>query len=157
MQWLRGWVSADAVRVEFTRLQDHKIASNKCVSCAERPKPCQHIKTSTFGDQMKELKRGRVLKPFILIAALNFLMETSASMVCRSYVIQVIAAYGIPMDAYFMATVLSAINLSGNFCFLFSVKLFGKRPLYLISAGVTAFCCIALSRDMHFFFPNLTK
>lgn len=145
MQWLRGWVPADSVHVEFTRLQNH-IASvqNACVFCAEQPVRCRHVK-ATFSDKIHELRQKRTLKPFILANSLSVFMEFCAVIVMRPYMIQIVKAYGIPLDAHLTATILSFISIIGNCCFLVCVKLFGKRPLYLSSTFVAILCYFGLS------------
>lgn len=146
MQWLRGWVPPDKVHAEFTRLENH-IASvqNACDFCAEQPVRCRHDKAK-FSDKIRELGRKRTLKPFILANSLSIFMEFSAVIVMRPYMIQIIKAYGIPFDAHFTATTLSLISIVGNCCFLISVKVFGKRRLYLASTVVAILCCFGLSK-----------
>lgn len=146
MQWLRGWVSADGVHDEFTRLQNH-IASvqNACEFCAEEPVQCRHLKAK-FCDKIHELRRKRTLKPLILANSLSIFMEFCAVIVMRPYIIQIVKAYGIPLDAHFTATTLSLISIVGNCCFLILVKVFGKRHLYLASTAVAIQCCFGLSK-----------
>lgn len=148
MQWLRGWVTEDVVRDEFTNLKNHNTISTVCPSCTEHSTPCQHSKTTKFYDKVMELRHKHVLKPFILVAALYFMLEFSVIMLWRPYVIQVIKAYGIPFDANFMATILNGCSVAGNCCFLIGVGVFGKRPLYLVSGALTVLCCIGLSMDV---------
>lgn len=145
LQWFRGWVSADVVHDEFTKLQN----STACVSCAAHSMHCEHSKHVTFCDKMKELKQSRVLKPLILVIAMQFLMELNAVHIWRPYIIQVVKAYGIPWDANFTATILTSFSVIGNCCVLLSVKMFGKRRLYLISAMMVVCCCIGLSKSLN--------
>lgn len=146
MQWLRGWVSEHVVRDEFTNLRNHNSSTTTvCTSCTEHAMPCQHSKSSKFYDKILQLRHKHVLKPFILVALLYFTMEVSVTMLWRPYVIQVIKAYGIPLDANLMATILSGCSIAGNCCFLLGVGVFGKRRLYLISGVLTVLCCTALS------------
>lgn len=131
---------------EFTRLQNH-IASvqNACAICAEQPVRCRHVKV-TFLDKIHELRRKRTLKPFILANSLSIFMEFCAVIVMRPYIIQIVMAYGIPLDAHFTATILSFIGIIGNCCFLVCVKVFGKRQLYLSSTVLATLCCFGLSK-----------
>lgn len=131
LQWLRGWVSADMVREELTRLESHSSLSNNV----------------TFRDKLRELRRQRTLKPFILAITLNFLLEFSVAMVWRAYIIQVLKAYGMPWDANFITTILSSVSIAGSCCVMLTVKTFGKRRLYLSSTVVVVLCAIGLSES----------
>lgn len=130
MQWLRGWVSPDAVRDELARLEGHRALTANV----------------TFYEKFSELRRQRTLKPFILAIILNFLLEFSGAMVWRAYIIQVLKAYGMPWDANFIATILSSVALAGSCCVMLTVKTFGKRRLYLSSTCVVVVCAIGLSK-----------
>lgn len=143
LQWLRGWVESELVQDEFTKLQNHSIAANSCVSCAKQSMDCPHPKP-LFLNKLKELTRKRNLKPFTVIISLNFFMEFSLS-VWRFYIIQVLNAFGMPMDAKILATFLSSVNIAGSFFFLLSVKTIGKRRLYLYSSVVAVLCSFGLS------------
>lgn len=112
---------------------------------------CHHVESTTFWDKFKEMKQKRVLKPFILVMVLSLLLMTSGLAVWSPYIIPVIKAFGIPLDANLTASILSATNLVGTFGFLFSVKKFGKRRLFLISTAVIGLCCIGLSKDVERF------
>lgn len=135
MQWLRGWVAADAVRDELTRLENHSASSNE----------------ATFLDKLRELRQRRTIKPFVLAICLNFLLEFSGAMVWRAYIIQVLKAYGMPWDANFITTILSSVSIAGSCCVLLSVKTVGKRRLYLSSTIVVVLCAIGLSEIRRIF------
>ena len=140
MRWLRGWVSADVVRDEFEQLQNPNTLLSACITHTD------DVKKTTFHDNVKDLKRKRVLKPIIIIVTLIFLSVSSATAVTRPYLIQLLKAYGIPTDATLTASVICSIALSGTCCFLLSVKKIGKRRLYLISGTILVLCCFGLSK-----------
>lgn len=145
LQWLRGCVSAAYVNDEFTKLQNHSIVANTCGPCTKQLIECPHPRP-TFFEKLKEIKRKRTLKPFILTLFLNFFLEFSLSVIWRSYIIQVLKAFGMPGDATYLATILSSVNIAGSCCFLFSVKMVGKRRLYLGSTIIVVLCSIGLSK-----------
>ena len=118
---------------------------NACPSCAKQRIPCQHP-ALTFCDKIKELKHKRNLKPFILVMSLNVLLEFSGAICWRPYIIQVIKAYGIPMNVNTVAMILGSTSIVGGLCFLLCVKMFGKRRLYLTSTAIVVVCCIALGK-----------
>lgn len=148
LQWLRGWVSSSstAVNEEFSRLQNFSETANACKSCEKQSIRCEHMKI-TFGDKIKQFKRKRNLKPFILVILLDFFMEFSALGAWRGFMIQIIKAYGMPMKANVTTVVSSVINAAANVCFILSVKRIGKRKIYLCSAFIYVICFFGLSTN----------
>lgn len=149
MKWLRGWVSADEVHDEFVSLNKHNSVQNACKLCGVPLTQCHHIEKTTFWGNVKEMKQKRVLKPLILAMVTGFVLVASGLAVWSPYIIQVVKAYGVPLDANLTASILSGTNLAGNLAFLFSVKAIGKRRLFLISTAVIGLCSIGLSKDGH--------
>lgn len=148
LQWLRGWVKTELVQEEFTNLKNHNVVTTICTLCTDHSTPCQHSNMSKFYDQIKELKQMHILKPFILVTALNFFLEFNIINVWRSYIVQVVNAFGIPCDANFTVTIFSFVSLLSTCSFLFNVKVFGKRRMFLFSGTMAALCCIALSKSL---------
>lgn len=66
LQFLRGWVSPQTIHDEFTKLQKYSENSSSCIACTKQSIKCQHPKP-TFCDKIKEIKRKRTLKPFLLV------------------------------------------------------------------------------------------
>lgn len=152
LQWLRGWVEPATVHDEFTKLQDHIQLVNACSACAKQRITCPHP-TPSFFDKIKELKQKRNMKPFVLVMALNVLLEFSGAICWRPYIIQVIKAHGIPVNVHTVAMILSSTSIAGGVCFLLCVKMFGKRRLYLSSTAIVVVCCIGLGIYGNIFFP----
>lgn len=136
------------VNDEFTDLKNHNTISTACTLCMDHSAPCQHSKMSKFCDRINELKQAHILKPFILVTALNFFLEFNIIYVWRSYIVQVVNAFGIPLDANFTVTIFSSISLVSTCCFLFIVRVFGKRRLFLFSGTMSVLCTIALSKSL---------
>lgn len=86
LSWLRGWVSPESIEKEFQELKDYREASSACASCAKQSIKCNHPGV-TFFQRIKELKRKRSLKPFILIVSLQFFHEFSGMSVYMPYII----------------------------------------------------------------------
>lgn len=145
LQWLRGWVGPAAVQDEFEKLQTHIELVNACPACAKEKIPCPHP-AATVCDKLKELKQKRNLNPFILVMTLNVLLEFSGAICWRPYIIQVIKAHGIPMNEHRAAMILGLTSIAGGLTFLVSVKLCGKRRLYLSSTAIVVMCCMGLGR-----------
>lgn len=146
LQWLRGWVrDPELVQDEFTKLQNHNILSTACVPCAQQSIKCHHPKASVL-DKIRELGRKRNMKPFILVICLNFLLEFAGAIVWRPYLIQVIRAFGVPMDVNNAAMILSLTSIVGSCFFLLTIKTFGKRILYIGSTAICVLCAVGLSK-----------
>lgn len=146
LQWLRGWVSPQAVHNEYTELQNYSEISNSCESCLKRSIKCDHPRP-TFCDKMKELKRKRSLKPFILIVCLQFFVEFSGIMVWMPYIIQVIKAHGMPLAAGTVTVILSGIGFFAHICLLLTVNIFGKRKICLFATAIVVLSCIGMSME----------
>lgn len=76
--------------------------------------------------------------------SLNVLLEFSGAICWRPYIIQVIKAYGIPMNVHTVVMILGLTSIAGGICFLLCVKLMGKRRLYLSSTAIVVLCCFGL-------------
>lgn len=144
LQFLRGWVSPATVQKEFTELQAYSEISNACASCAKQSIKCTHPKP-TFRDKLREFKRKRSLKPFILIICLQFFVEFSGIMVWMPYIIPVLEAQGIPLQANVATVVLSAIGFVAHVCLLLTVNILGKRRICLTATMIVVFSCLGMS------------
>lgn len=133
---MRGCISAECVDDEFTKLQNDSIAE----ITSDHPR--------TLLENIKALKRKRTLKPFILTVFSNFFLEFSLCVIWRPYAIQVLKAFGMPINVNYLTTMLSAVNIAGSCCFFFSVNAISKRRMYLKSTAVVVLCSIALSKKV---------
>lgn len=147
LQWLRGWVPKELVQDEFKKLQTHSIVSSACDTCAEQLIPCPHPK-ATLRDKLMELTKKRTMKPFVLVILLEFLVEFGGAIVWRPYFVQVLKAYGMPMDLNVMMITLGLLSIFGSCFFMVAVKSFGKRLLYLTSTAVVVICSVGLSKTL---------
>lgn len=144
LQWLRGWVSTKAVANEFKDLERYSQMSSSCVSCEKLAVKCGHP-PPTFWEKMKDLTRKRTLKPFILITFQCFIMQFCGIFAMRPYIVQILNAYGVPMDANVTTVILGLLGIIANIGLLLMVKRFGKRNIYLYSMFGTFISCFGLS------------
>lgn len=86
------------------------------------------------------------MKPFILVICLNFFLEFGGAIVWRPYLVQVIRAFGIPMETNNAAMILSLTSIVGSCFFLLNIKTFGKRILYMSSTALVVLSSIGLSK-----------
>lgn len=144
LRWLRGWASAESIQKEFTELQTYSRASNSCLACSKQSIHCEHPKP-TIWDKLNELKRKRTLKPMLLVFCLYFVLEFCIVTVWQPYIIQVLKAFGTPINAN-LATVISAVfGICACFVLISTVKTLGRRRLYLTSSLIVAMCTFGLS------------
>lgn len=144
LRWLRGWTSPQTIHTEFTELQNYSRASNACVACAKQSIACEHPQP-TFCDKIGELKRKRTLKPMVLVFCLHFFLEFCIVTVWQPYIIQLLKAFGTPINAN-LATVISAgLGISACFFLIATVKKVGRRRLYLTSSLIVTLCTFGLS------------
>lgn len=149
LRWLRGWVSPQTVNDEFTKLQNYSIVSRSCVACTKKSIKCQHPKP-TFCDKIKEIKRKRTLKPFLLVTCLHFFFEFCGIIIWQPYIIQVIKAFGIPLNANLTTVISAGLGISASAFLISTVKTLGRRKLYLTSISIVTLCSFGLSTCSRF-------
>lgn len=132
LQWLRGWVTPQTIHKEFMELQRFSYESNACA-------------TATFCDKIKELKRKRNIKPSILCFTLYFFYQFSLTTVWQPYIIQVLNALGTPINASLVTIVSSSLGIAASIVLISTIKLFGRRKLYLSMIMTVAICSFGLS------------
>lgn len=143
LQWLRGWVSPQAIHAEYSELEKYSERSNACTTCARQSIRCNHPRPKLY-ENRGEFKRKRSLKPFILIVSMQFFVEFSGISVWTPYIIQVLKAQGIPLDAHFATVIMSGIGFAAHVCLLLSVHTFGKRKICLFSTLIVGLSSFAL-------------
>lgn len=144
LQWLRGWTSKEMINKEFIDLQNYSCASTACLACAKQSIKCEHPKP-TFRDKLNDLKRKRTLKPMFLVFCLYFCLEFCIVTVWQPYIIQVLKAFGTPINAN-VATVISAgLGIFASLFLISTVKKLGRRRLYLTSSFIVTICTFGLS------------
>lgn len=154
LQWLRGCVTPDTVHDEYKSLQNYSVRSKTCNECTKQAKQCDHIESARA--KLKQLKRKKILKPLLLIAALQFFLQFSAVNTWRPYIIQILNAYTIKWNVSFTTVVLSTLGVVARLCVLPIIKSMGKRKLYLLASAATFIPCFGLCNcDFFFFFVYL--
>lgn len=146
LQWLRGWVSPGCVTNEFNDLKRYKDLSNACANCEKLSVKCPHP-PPTMKDKLRDVLRKRTLRPFTIIAIMFFIMQFSGMFAMRPYIVQILEAFGMPMDANLATVVLGLLGIVANFGLLAFVRLFGKRRIYLCSTFATCLSCFGLSKS----------
>lgn len=144
LQWLRGWTTPQTIHNEFSELQNYSHTSNSCLACSKQSVQCDHAKP-TFWDKIKELKRKRTMKPMILVFCLYFVLEFCIVTVWQPYIIQVLKAFGTPINANLATVVSACFGISACFVLISTVKKFGRRRLYLTSSLIVTICTLGLS------------
>lgn len=153
LQWLRGWVSPQTIHKEFIELQNYSKLSSACVACAKQSTRCDHPKP-TFCDKIMDLKRKRTLKAVSLVFCLYFFYEFSILAIWTPYLIQVLMAYGTPIDANVVPIYLCCVCVFSSIVMILTVKKLGRRRLYLICSLLTSLFTFALSVYGFVFFPS---
>lgn len=70
----------------------------------------------------------------------------------RSYLVLILKAYGVPMNANWAATVIGLVGLSSSVLLVCTIRMVGKRGSYLTSIGGSCIACFAIGNSNHFFF-----
>lgn len=147
LQWLRGWASPNAISDEFQKLQNYSKTSNACNVCTKKSVSCIHPKP-TFCDKIKELKRKRTLKAVSLVFSLHFFFEFCAIVIWQPYIIQVLKAFGTPINANLTTVISAGLGISASIFLICTVKTVGRRKLYLTSISIVTLCSFGLSKHL---------
>lgn len=146
LQWLRGWVSPNAVHQEFTEIKCYSEYSNKCTGCYKAELKCYHPQPK-FLERVKELYRKRIIKPFILIVMLFFFGQFCGASVMRPYLVQIFKAFEVPINPQYGTVIFGIIATVANIFMMMIVKFTGKIKLLLFSMIGTAFSTTGLGNN----------
>ncbi|GAB0097348.1 facilitated trehalose transporter Tret1 [Sergentomyia squamirostris] len=152
LQWLRGWVEAEAVQEEFLELQRYSINSNRCNPCQKIDQPCNHP-PPTLIEKMKELIRKRTLKPMFIVTMFFLICQFSGLSGMRPYLVQIFQAYGIPVNPNWATATTALLKFLANIICTICVKIMGKRVMSLTSIVGTAVCTLAIGFYAHIVLP----
>lgn len=142
LQWLRGWVSNDAVTQEFHYLQQHSERSKSCNTCIEENVKCAHG-LPTLAKKFTELKRKRTLKPFFIVISMFFIAQFSGMYSMRPFLVQIFKAYESPIPPDQIMATMSFLEIFATLAFTCLVRFTGKRPFYLtMMFGIFIFSAI---------------
>lgn len=94
LQWLRGWVSPKAVEKEFQELQRYNETCNSCSECEKLKVKCSHPPPSTL-KKLKDLKRTRNMKPFLLVLLIFTFTQFTGLPPMRPYLVLILKGKGI--------------------------------------------------------------
>lgn len=148
LQVLRGWVSTESVSIEFEQLKRISEISASCANCIKTGSACSHP-PPTLLDKFRDMTRKRTLKPFTLITILFFLIQFSAMFAMRPYIVQVLSAHGISLDANLTTTIIGVIGILANVFIVLFIRSMGKRRIYLYSMVGNFATCFGLCEN-HF-------
>lgn len=145
LQWLRGSVPPETVSNEFNDLQRYAEFIGRCVACEKAKVKCNHPK-ATIRDKFKDSMRKRTVKPFIIVTSLSLISrQFSGTAALRPYIVSILNAHGIAFEANFMTVLLGLIGIFGGVCVMSTVKVLGKRKIYLLSSIGSLLSCFGLS------------
>lgn len=119
--------------------------SASCESCVKASATCTHP-PPTLVDKFKDMTKKRTLKPFALVTFLFLLMQFTAMFAMRPYIVQVLKAHGILLDANLTTTIIAVIGILANVCIVLFIRSMGKRRIYLYSMIGNFLTCFGLSK-----------
>lgn len=148
LQWLRGWVSPQAIEQELNDLKRHIAISKTCETCQQNHlADCNH-KQSTVLQRTKEIFTQKTGRPLLLVV-LSFSITGSACFVAvQPYLVQILNAFGVPIDLNWGSVIVSVSYISGALACLCLIKFIGKRNIFLAGIVGTFFCSICLGNGV---------
>lgn len=145
LQWLRGWVSPKAVEKEFAEIVRYNEYSKACAECVKAEQKCTHPPPTTI-QKLQELIRKRTLKPFAVLLIVFFIAQFSGMHAMRPYIVLILNTYGTPISPNWATVALGVTGIVGTITCVLTVKLIGKRRLFLISLIEVILAGFALSK-----------
>lgn len=145
LQVLRGWVSTESISTEFNQLKEISKISASCENCVKSNAKCSHPPPTLF-DKLKDMTKKRALKPFALVSILFLLMQFTAMFAMRPYIVQILSAHGISLDANLITTIIGVIGILANICIVLFIRSMGKRRIYLYAIVGNFLTCFGLSK-----------
>lgn len=130
---------------ELNELQKVSELSTSCIECKRVGIKCDHSPPGIM-DKFKDMIRKRALKPFILIGFLSLFTQFSGVIPSGAYLVQVIEALGIAIDANLTTLIFGIIGFIAMICLLVSVRTLGKRHIYLYSMLGNVVACFGLGK-----------
>lgn len=124
-------------------LNELKLVSKLCSECKRRGIKCDHPPPG-ITDKFRDMTRKRALKPFILMSLLSVFTQFSGIIPSSAYLVQVIEALGIAIDANLTTVIFGIIGFIAMICLLLSVRTLGKRRIYLYSMVGNVLACFGL-------------
>lgn len=143
LQFLRGFVSSNTVATELNELKNVSELSTSCIECKKHGIKCDHPPPGIL-DKFRDMTRKRALKPFILMSLLSVFTQFTGIIPGSAYLVQVIEALGIAIDANLTTVIFGVIGFIAMVCLLSSVRTLGKRRIYLYSMLGNVLACFGL-------------
>lgn len=117
--------------------------STSCQPCIDAKRECIHLTASTW-QKLADVRHKRTLKPFVLIVMLCFMMQFSAVFAMRPYLIPVLNAHGIALDANLVTVIFGVLGMIANVLIVTCIRWLGKRAIYLYSMVAYCLSCVGL-------------
>lgn len=146
LRWLRGWVDASDVKIEFENLQRYKARTHACRECEKQNNEnviCAYHPQESFVGRLRELFRRKNLIPLGIV-----LCASSNSLFCGSvfspYFVPILIFYKSPIDPN---TVLVWMGYIGPITIVLTmvlIHLLGKRIIHLTTLALTVLMIYAL-------------
>lgn len=148
LRCLRGGVSSEAISIELEALQQIQAMSQICQPCDKIADECKHKdNSSNIWEKCRALLQMNTLKPLTLIVILLFFMQFCALFGMRPYMVQILQAHAVPLDANMFTTILGVIGILANVFNVAFIRRVGKRNIYLYSQIGNAVTCFGLSKE----------
>lgn len=149
LQWFRGWVHADDVKIEFENLQRYKARTHACIKCAKQKDEnviCDHHQQDKFIERFCELFHRKNLIPMgIVICACSNLLFCGT--IISPYFVPILKFYKSPIDPN---TVLAWTGFIGPITIVLTmvlIHLFGKRIVHLTALAFTVLTIYAIGKE----------
>ncbi|XP_044261140.1 facilitated trehalose transporter Tret1-2 homolog [Tribolium madens] len=95
--------------------------------------------------KIKYLTRSNCLKPLSLVVGFFFFQQFAGTFVIVFYALNIVKEAGVEMDPYVTIVMIGAVRLFSAILVSYISKIFGRRPLSIVSGSGMTFCMMALA------------
>lgn len=140
LRWLRGWSKKDKVLIEFEQIVRDLAKQKSRGSISTKVS-----KMEKFRDELNNLRRPEILRPFYMLMILFFITLIGALIPMRPFLVDVFQKFGLPVQTEWVLVLTGLLGISGSFASAITVNKFGKRPMSLWSTGICFVFTFALA------------
>lgn len=141
LRWLRGWSKKDKVLIEFEQLVRDLNQQKQAAGTSS----AKVSKIAQFKDELNNLRRPEVLRPFNMLMILFIITLIGALLPMRPFLVEVFQTFSLPVQPEWVLVFTGLLAITGSFASAITVNKFGKRPMALWSTAICFVFTFALA------------
>lgn len=125
----------------------YRRTAEACDACKVQLITCTHP-PPTVTEKIRDIQRTGSRRALILLIFLYWIVHFSGMTSMRPYIVQIFRTFGSPIAATGATVYLGLMGIFANCIMMATVRLFGKRPIYLatLAVGVVSLLLLGISK-----------